>query len=120
MKFRAFAAAVALSLSLAACSTAGVKNDVAALETGLAAADRLAIEYVTLPDCDLPDATAVCSKDAIVENIDKARKVALIAVTQAEAAAFDPNMPTDAVNQAVFAAQNALTAFRAAVPVIQN
>lgn len=105
---------------LAACATAGVKNDVAALATGLAAAERLALEYVVLPDCDKPDAPAVCSKDSVVESIDKARKTAVIAVKQAQAAAFDPNLPEGAVEQAVFAAENALTAFRAAIPIITN
>lgn len=117
MKLRMIAAA---ALLLSACATAGVKNDIAAMEDALAAADRLALEYVTLPDCDLPDAPTLCSEDETVVAIDKARRTAYIAVTQAEAAVWDPNLPEDTVGQFVFAAQNALAAFQAAVPVIQE
>lgn len=120
MKLRNLAAALAVALPLAACATGGVKNDIAAMEDALAAADRLAIEYVSLPDCDLPDAPVLCSEDKAVMAISKAHRVAYIAVTRAEAAAWDPSLPEETVAQFVFAASQALAAFQAAVPVIQE
>lgn len=105
---------LAAVLLLAGCGTSP-KNVVAGLEEGLAAADRLAIEYVSLPACETAP-KPFCSETSAVQNIEVAKNVAKSTVLEAEAAVFDPNMDGDTVNKIVAAAAHALAAFRAAVP----
>lgn len=111
-----FILSLSLCFALAACGTSP-KNVVAALEEGLAATDRLAVEYVSLPDCD--DATAVkpfCSEDQVVLDIEQAKNIAKAAVFEAEAAVLDASQSDGAIEKAVIAATRALAALRNIIP----
>lgn len=81
-------AALSLPLGLGACSGAGSNPaaDVAALETGLTAAESLATAYIRLPICTGTNGP-LCSTASIVAQIKAADAQAYTLVKAAEAAA---------------------------------
>jgi hypothetical protein len=87
-----------LPLGLGACSGAGSNPaaDIAALESGLTAAESAATAYITLPLCAPAPATAggnnapLCSKASITAQIKTADAQAYALVKAAEAADGDP------------------------------
>ncbi len=93
-------------LGLAACAgqqtTNAVSSDVAATEIALTAAETLALSYTSLPRCP---AAAVCSTQAVVDNIKALDNKAYTAVVAARS------------NTAlVGAAVTAISLFRNAIP----
>lgn len=107
---------VILMAALAGCAGVSAKNTVAAIEDGIAAADRFALDYVNLPACD--GSTVICSDTEHVMKIDQGRQTAKILAYKAEAAVWDPNASGDATQQAVLAASQALAAMREIIPII--
>lgn len=107
----------AFALSLCSCSFIQSvinpnPNIVATLESGLAAADNLAMPYVALPKCGSKAAagSAICSDAAIVKNIGAAAQAAYTAVKAAEA---------NETASTVTAAQNAVSAYQTIVSSLQ-
>lgn len=97
------------ALALAACSTTTVQTDSAAAAVALTTAERLALVYMSLPQCGAPGATAVCSDPAVKAKIKAADNTAYAAVKSAEA-----GMTTTA------AAVAAITALQALIPTGAN
>lgn len=112
-------AALALPFGLGACSGAGSNSaaDIAALESGLTAAETLATAYVQLPACEpAPDqaagaASPLCSNSSVVAQIKTADAQAYTLVKAAESAAGDPSALS-----AAEAAVSALTIIVTALP----
>jgi len=100
--------AFVLVLGLTACAGNSLKNDAAALEVGLTAAERIALAYVSQPDCDTPNAPILCSKADVRKNIGIADNAAFAAVMQARNVANDPAATEDAVTAALSTARVAL------------
>lgn len=78
----ALAAILAVPIELVACGSQQTAANVAALESGLTAAETAALGYTSLPRC--PQATAVCSDQSKVDQIKSADRVAYNAVKAAE------------------------------------
>lgn len=75
---------LAAVLALAACSanSGNQQANIAALESGLTAAETAALSYTSLPRC--PQATAVCSDQTKVDQIKSADRIAYNAVKAAQ------------------------------------
>lgn len=95
-------------LALAACGAPVSPAEVAALESGLTAADRAALAYTTLPAC--PIATPVCADAAVKAQIKAKEMTAYTAIKsmQASSAAGTPS--------SLALAQAALSAYLAVIP----
>lgn len=94
---------------LAGCSSANQKSSVAALESGLTAADILALQYADKPLCTGSNGP-VCADPAIKAEIKKAAGIAYTAVKTAEASAAAGNaVDVTAVAVSVAAYQQIVT-----------
>jgi len=95
---------------LAACSTNNTKATVAALESGLTAADDVALGYLTLPVCNGTNGP-VCGNATIRAQIKLAAADAYSTVKAAEGVAAAGGTPdTAAATAAIAALQSLLTA----------
>ncbi len=113
-------ALLSLTVALAACAAGSAgptpKATVAALESALTAADRLAAAYVRLPRC-APATRPLCSDAGTSTRVQAAGLVAYRSVTAAEAAvSADPTASASQTNAALADARGALAAFQAAIP----
>lgn len=117
MKFpvRLATVAVLAALALAGCSTIDSilspnPNVVATMEASLAAADNIALQYVSLPSCATASHPKICRDPAITKNIGTAAQAAYTAVKAAEA---------NETAGTVASAQNAITAYQAITNALQ-
>lgn len=103
MKNIALAIVLGLSLTTAACSNkpSDTASTVAKIEVALTAAERIAINYVTLPAC--PKAP-ICADAEVVARIKQADNVAFDAVMAARASGTNANVA--AANAAIAALLN--------------
>ncbi len=74
-----------LALLPIGCSQPNQESSVAALESGLTAADILALQYTSLPVC--PTGAPVCADPTIKNSIKTAAQTAYTTIKQAEASA---------------------------------
>jgi hypothetical protein len=127
LRFILTAAISAALLAITACSTvqsllpSGAptpKATVAALESGLTAADQAALGYVGLPPCETrkPGALTLCSDKAAAQQIGVESHRAYVAVTTARQIVSDASQSGDAVTKAIQAAETALAAFQQTIP----
>lgn len=117
MKFpvRLATVAVLAVIALAGCSTIDSvfnpsPNVVATLEASLAAADQVALQYVSLPSCATASHPKLCRDPLITKNIGKAAQVAYTAVKAAEA---------NETASTVQAAQNTISAYQSITGALQ-
>lgn len=101
------------ALVLAACGSTP-KADIAALETGLTAADNIALAYVNLPSC-LATATnpPLCSKPDTRTKIGTAAQQAYDAIKTAQAVVNTATSSSNDITKAVDAATQAVQGFSA-------
>jgi pyrimidine deaminase RibD-like protein len=95
-------------LLLTACPGSTVKAQVAALESGLTAAEKIADAYVKLPRCGSAGATSICSDPIKVSQIGQADNTAFAAVDAARISAEAGGTPDLTAATAAMAALNAL------------
>lgn len=117
MKFpiRLLTVATIALIALTGCSTVDAiftpsPNVVATLEASLAAADNIALQYVSLPSCATTSHPKICRDPAITKNIGSAAKAAYTTVKAAEA---------NETSSTVAAAQNAIAAYQAITNALQ-
>jgi len=109
MKLTRYLTTAALVAGLGACSASPAVS-IAATGTGLAAAQNIALKYVTLPVCPtgkstMPDGT-FCQDTTITANIKKA---SADATSGYDAAALNPTSATAALAAAALATLTAIT-----------
>ena len=112
--------AIGLLLALTACTTTqtdNAKNQVAAMESALAAAETLAAAYVNLPTCT-GTGTQICSNASIIATVGKSDGIAYAAIVAAQKTVDDVSATAGSINQAVTAASDALTAFQSIVQAL--
>lgn len=106
---------------LAGCATGATgatpsqQNVVLASKNSLVGAQTLAIQYTSLPRCGAPTSPPLCSDAAVVTGIRKANSDAVVALDAAEKAVRDPTATSSAINEAIAAATNAITALQTIV-----
>ena len=103
---------------LVGCAHNNTQTDVYAAATALAAADTLAIQYVTLPLCGPTHAKPLCSEASVSAQIKQAAQAAHDAVKAAEKTAADPNAPPGAMTAALAAANAAIAALMSLTPKV--
>lgn len=111
---------LAVAGALSACAAGGSgptpKASVLTLESGLTAAERLALNYVSLPRCGA-NAPSICSDPAVVAAIKQRDLAAYTAVTAAQASVdADPTASNSQTQAALASATAGLAAFQAIVP----
>lgn len=101
------------TLALAACGSTP-KSDIAALETGLTAADNIALAYVNLPTCqpNVPN-PPLCSTAIVRTEIGGAAQQAYISVKAAQAIVNTATSTSADITKAVTAATQAVQALSA-------
>lgn len=104
---------VALCLGLTACTTLPTSpaQSVYAMKTTYAGALSIAVAYKRLPDCAKTNAK-LCSRAAVVADLQSADKTAFVAMEAAEDAVRTPGFGFN-VNTAINLANSALVAFTA-------
>lgn len=113
VRLTVLAACVALALTGCAAIDSVLTpspNVVATLEASLAAADQIALQYVSLPSCATASHPKICRDPAITKNIGKAAQSAYTAIKAAEA---------NETASTVQAAQNAITAYQSITNALQ-
>lgn len=98
------------ALMLFGCGTPIPASEIAALESGLTAADRTALIYTTLKSCSAVGATPVCADDNVKAQIKAKEQVAYDAVKSLKSASA-AGLSVDAS-----IAQAAISAYLAVIP----
>lgn len=88
-------------------------------EGDFTAALSVATKYKVLPDCAVPSAPVLCSKTAVVTDVQKAANTAWALLQSAQATVTDPQFKGTMTDQAVVSAQNAVGALKTIISTLK-